>query len=346
MSLIHHTYNQNNEKVNKMLNYSDIILKHKKSVVLSRDGCDIFTYIGNKKFASPVCCSNMKSILNRDICKIFDDRNWFYVYHRIDGIFDVERFVWDANDRKTDQWCYCGKLKEFNTISISVGIGEDWCNLINRLYIERLRVDYFTIDVALSYNDNIIPVINKIKEKYPNSYLIVGNGCIPEWISWLENLGVNCAKIGIGVSKSCRTRQYTGFGSSTVSSLIDCVNSTKTIDIMSDGGLTVDNNGEVWIGDINKSLVLGADFIMTGAAFSKCIDSPSIINGYFGNASEQAKQSKKHIEGTKLQIETNGLTISQMCDLISDSIKSGISYAGGKDLSAFKSVKWDILHSH
>ena len=325
------------------LNYSDIILKHKKSIVGSRSECDITQKLGNKTFAAPVCCSNMKSILNRDICEIFDKRNWFYIYHRIDGVLDVERFVWDANNRKSSQWVYCGKYNTFNTISISVGVGLEWEYLINRLAIENLRVDYFTIDVALSYNDNIISMITKIKERFPNAYLIVGNGCIPEWITWLEGLGVNCAKVGIGVSKSCRTRQYTGFGSTTISDLIECVNVAKTIDIMSDGGLTVDNNGEVWIGDINKSLVIGSKFVMSGAAFSKCMDSPSVVDGYFGNASADAKGHRKHIEGTNIKIVTNGLTIIQMCDLIEDSVRSGISYAGGSDLSAFNNVEWNIL---
>ena len=324
-----------------MLNYSNIILKHKKSIVNSREECDISTTLGSKKFGSPVCCSNMKSILNRDICKIFDNRNWFYVYHRIDGINDVEEFVEHAQTH----WNFDTQTKiRWNTISISIGVGDGWIQALQRWSSENNRIDYITIDVALSFNDNVIPTINAVKKYYPNAYLIVGNGCTPEWITWLENMGVNCAKVGIGVSKSCRTRQYTGFGSSTVSSLIECINAAKTIDIMSDGGLTVDNNGDVWVGDINKSLVLGSDFIMTGAAFSKCLDSPSIINGYYGNASEQAKQCKKNIEGAKIQVETNGLTISQMCDLISDSIKSGISYAGGKDLSAFQTVEWGVIN--
>lgn len=331
--------------ISQKYNYTDIILQHKKSVVNSRSECDISCKIGTTTFSSPVICSNMKSIINRDICKIFDDRNWFYVYHRIDGIADVERFVWDANNRKSKHWVYCGKLKEFNTISISIGVGEEWINLINRLAIESLRVDYFTIDVALSYNDNIIPIINKIKEKFPTSYLIVGNGCNSEWITWLENLGVNCAKVGIGVSKSCRTRQYTGFGSTTVSDLIECVNVAKTINIMSDGGLTVDNNGEVWVGDINKALALGADYVMSGAVFSKCVDSPAIINGYFGNASSDAKGNRRHIEGENIKVTTNGLTINQMCDLIEDSIKSGISYAGGTKVSDLKNVNWKYIKS-
>lgn len=322
-------------------NYSDIILRHKKSIVNSCSECDISCKIGEKLFASPVVCSNMKSILNRNICKIFDDRNWFYVYHRIDGVVDVEKFVWDSNNKKSEWWDY--NPLRLNTISISVGIGNEWIDLISRLAIENLRVDYFTIDVALSYNDNVIPMINKIKEKFPKSYLIVGNGCIPEWITWLENLGVDCAKIGIGVSKSCRTRQYTGFGSTTVSDLIECASVAKNINVMSDGGLTIDNNGEVWVGDINKALALGADYIMSGAIFNKCVDSPAIINGYFGNASSDAKGNRRHIEGENVKVITNGLTINQMCDLIEDSIKSGISYAGGTKLSDLKHVKWKLL---
>lgn len=142
---------------------------------------------------------------------------------------------------------------------------------------------------------------------------------------------------------NCRTRQYTGFGSSTVSDLLACVEAANKIDIMSDGGLTVDDNEEVWIGDINKALTLGANYVMSGAIFSKCIDSPSILNGYYGNASIQAKGNSHHIEGTNIKIKTNGLNIQQMCARIEDSIRSGISYAGGKDLSCFNSVKWDII---
>jgi GMP reductase len=312
------------------LNYKNVILRHNKSVVASRDECDTSTYFGKKKYAVPVCCANMQSIITPEICRIFDSKNWFYVYQRVDGSEDVEQFVINSQG--------------FNTVSISVGVGKEWEWLVNRLKIEEYRVDAFTVDVALSYNDNVIPIIKNIRDKYPEAFLIVGNGCTADWVKFMVELKVDCIKTGVGVSKSCRTRQYTGFGSSTVTSLIECVDAADgKVKVMSDGGLTVDENGEVWIGDINKSLVIGSDYVMTGAAFSKCIDSPSIINGYYGNASATAKKSKKHIEGAKIQVETNGYTISEMCDLIQDSIKSGISYGGGRTLEAFKSVKWRVI---
>lgn len=326
----------------KSINFSDIVLKHNKSIVDSRSDCDTRCLLGEKEFAVPVCCSNMKSILTKDICKIFDENNWFYVYHRMNGCDDVRVFVGEANGVDFGTFKR-DKKKRWNTISISVGVGQEWIDIVNVMSMEKMQIDFFTVDVALSYNDNIIPIIRTIKKLYPESYLIVGNGCSPEWVSWLEKLGVNCAKVGIGVSKSCRTRQYTGFGSSTVTDLMECVNAAKNIDIMSDGGLTVDDDGEVWVGDINKALTVGADFVMSGALFSKCIDSPSVIDGYYGNASASAKNSNRHIEGTNIKVITNGFTVLEMCNFVRESIQSGISYAGGKDLTAFNNVKWDLV---
>ena len=231
--------------------------------------------------------------------------------------------------------------KNLKITSISIGIKQDDIEILNAIYKEGLKLDYITIDVALSYTDNIIPIINTVKKLYPDVYLIVGNGCTDEWIEFLETLGVNCAKVGIGVSKSCRTRQFTGFGSTTVTSLIECINTAKSIDIMSDGGLTIEH-GEVCIGDITKSLVIGSRFVMSGALFSRCIDSPSILNGYYGNASRDAKGSK-HVEGTNINVETNGLKISEMCDLVEDSLRSAVSYSGGKFLANLMNVQYSFI---
>ena len=49
------------------------------------------------------------------------------------------------------------------------------------------------------------------------------------------------------------------------------------------------------------------------------------------------------MEGANIKVNTNGLTISEMCDLIEDSIRSGISYAGGKDLNAFRQVQYSLI---
>lgn len=310
------------------MNFEDLILKHGKSVVNSRDQCDTSAYLGKNVFKMPVMCSNMESVLNLDIVKIFDNKKMFYVYCRTHGIEDVLQFVRYANSN-------------LRITSISVGITKEWINLVRLLKQLKLKVDYFTIDVALSYNDNVIEISNVIKTEFPDSFVIIGNGSTPEWVEWLGYLGYYDAfKMNIGVSKSCRTKEYTGYSNPTALSLAECarVNSNlkNPMTVISDGGLTVKND-VVWIGDIAKALRLGADWVMSGALFSRCIDSPSIINGYYGNASVQGKKEMRRVEGDIVEVKTNNLTIKEMIDRIQESLQSSISYSGGINIKELKS---------
>jgi IMP dehydrogenase/GMP reductase len=290
--------------------------------------------LGEQGFETPVVMANMQSLVTPEICKMFDDNNWFYVYHRINGTSDVFEFAQLAN-------------KTFSNItSISVGVTDEWLKLILKLHSMDVRVDYFTVDVATSHNDNILTVLHAIKKWFPKAYVICGNGCTSEWVKWVKSLGmVDCLKVGIGVSAACRTRQFTGFGSSTVSSLLECVEEADgEIAIMSDGGITTEGD-TVWVGDVAKALVLGADFVMSGALFSQCIDSPSLVNGYFGNASARAKEHSHHVEGTNVSVVSNGLTIKQTMKLIQDSLRSSISYAGATNIAELKALtKWDYVN--
>lgn len=313
-------------------NYKDVLLRHRKSVVNSRSLCDTSQRLGSHIFETPVVMANMQSLVTPDICKLFDENNWFYVYHRINGTSDVLNFAQLANET-------------FNITSISVGVTDEWLSLILKLHTLNIKIDYFTVDVALSHNDNILPVLSAIKNWFPDSYVICGNGSTREWVKWMKSLQmVDCLKVGIGVSNACRTRQFTGFGSTTVSSLLECAEEADgDISIMSDGGITVEGD-TIWVGDVAKSLVLGADFVMSGALFSRCIDSPSLINGYFGNASARAKQNTHHVEGTTVTVSSNGLTIKETMKLIQDSLRSSVSYAGAKDITEMKQLtKWDYV---
>jgi GMP reductase len=208
------------------LDYKDIVLIHNKSIVNSRSECCTEIALNYDTFSSPVIPSNMESIMTPQICKIFDDNNWLYVYPRTKGVLDVCNFVSDA--------------QKFKRTSISVGVKPEWVELVKLLKEKEYSVEYFTVDVALSYNDNVLPILNTIRKYYPDSYIILGNGATGEWARWVEDLSlVNAIKLNIGVSSACRTKQFTGFSSSTVSSLIECVESVRTLDVIADGGLTI-----------------------------------------------------------------------------------------------------------
>ncbi len=305
-----------------ILNFEDVVLKPQMCVVNSRSECDTSATLGKNTFTVPVVAANMKSILTSEICKQFDESNWFYVYHRIDGVEDVENFVLNAQE-------------DFNVVSISVGIKEEWLEFVKNSKKFGQRIDYFTVDIAHSHTPNVLPILRTIRECYPDAYVICGNGCTKEWVQWLESWGlVDCIKVGIGVSKSCRTREHTGFGSTTLSSLKECSLASNG-DVISDGG-------HQQIGDIAKAIAFGADWVMSGSLFSKCIDSPSVIHGYYGNASRDAK-GNDHVEGENIKVETNGLTIKEQMKLIQESLRSSISYSGGTNVYELFGAEYDIV---
>lgn len=309
------------------LEYRDIKLVPKKSILNSREEAFVSSYLGKHKFRVPVCAANMKSILTPQICKTFDDLGWRYTYHRVGGVRDVASFVRFANE-------------SLNLTSISIGVGQEWTDFLSAAAIYKYRLDYVLIDVAHCWNDNILSTIDTVQRLFPDTYLIVGNTSSPECVEWLEALGVDCVRVGQGVSSACRTSQYTGFGSTSLGTLLDCSAAAKKIKIMSDGGITSEGK-DVWIGDIAKAIRFGADWVTSGALFSKCIDSPALLNGYAGNSSAEMKGHSRNVEGSVVSVQTNGLTINQMMSLIEDSLRSSVSYSGGKDLSALRTV--DII---
>ena len=317
------------------LNFEDIVLVPQGGILDSRKDANISATLGNWEFAVPVVAANMQSIITAEVCKQFDNNNWFYVYHRIGGTAEVITFTEHAN-------------KEFNKVSISVGVKDEWIEAVKYLHSINQKVDYFTVDIAHSHSLSVIPILQCIKKLYPNSYTICGNGCTKEWVEFLESLTdenkvrlVDCVKVGIGVSKSCRTREYTGFGSSTIGSLKECNDAARHSDIMSDGGITI-NGDTVCIGDIAKAIAFGADWVMSGALFSRCIDSPAVLHGYYGNASRQAK-GNDHVEGELVKVQTNGLTIKEMMKLIEDSLRSSVSYGGKEHIYELYGAKYEVI---
>jgi GMP reductase len=112
--------------------------------------------------------------------------------------------------------------------------------------------------------------------------------------------------------------------------------------IIADGGISCN-------GDITKALVAGADMVMAGSMFARCIDSPAMVDPtdptkkfYFGSASSM-NGNKKNIEGQTLSMPMNGMTYEQKLKEVHQDLTSAISYAGGDNLDAFKEVEYKLI---
>lgn len=300
--------------------YKEILLQPDKSVVTSRSEIVTTKQLGKYSFGIPVIPANMKSILNWQTCQWFDDLNCFYAYHRMDGPQDVYDFtVWAKNN--------------LNITSISVGITQEWLDMLKSLHLTNTIPDYITVDVAWCYNDVIIPIVEYIKKNFPETYLIVGNFTLPETVSWLENLGVDCAKWGVANGSACSTFNATHVRSE-ISELYESVDVAKTIKIIADGGFSNDKrSGLICAGEFAVAMAIGADFCMSGSAFAGCYGTNSANGGYFGNASEDAKMAFNHIEGVKITPPNSCRAIDDVVQYIQDSLQSCCSYLGINDVN-------------
>ncbi len=341
-------------KSNKLLNYKDIYLIPRKSIISSRDDADCSIDFLGTRFANNVVPANMASVVNEKICKELSEQNIFYIYHRFGNTWD---FIINANDQ-----CW-------RNISISVGVKQADKDLIAKIAGNRLTVDFITIDIAHGFSESVVEMITYIKScfnsvnQYPK--IIAGN----VWgdkdsIEFLQNAGADAIKIGLSHGGACSTYGTTGFGSPMFSAALEA-GEFSNIPLIIDGGIRE-------YGDIAKATVAALQYnkdgiipmVMAGSLFAACKDAPgeslfennpdSIYSDvithkrYYGSASAlnkaNSKQEVKHIEGFEVKLPCNGLTVEQQYEKIRQALSSSISYAGGKDLSCLGNVNWGYIN--
>lgn len=305
----------------KYLSYQEILLEARYSELLSRDLADTSVNFCGRRFKLPIIPANMEDVIDPQTAFFLSEHDYFYIMHRFN--IDVPKFVEQANN------------EDWRLISISTGVNED---SLEDLYLMRnldYRIDFITIDVAHGHHIKVKERLVWLKKNFPNAKLIAGNVMTNEAVKDLAFWGADAVKVGIGQGSICTTRFQTGFSMPMFSCVQDCASEHK-IPIIADGGIQ-------HIGDIAKSLVAGSTMVMSGKLFASCINSPAqIIDGqkqYRGSTSFAAKKHNKHIEGKTLTLEAD-ITIQGRLQEIKEALQSSISYSGGSDLYAFKTVEW------
>jgi GMP reductase len=306
-----------------LFSYDDIVLRPKYSELVSRDDADTSTTFLGKEFRLPVVPANMEDVISYENARYLSERNYFYIMHRFKGM---------TNSFMESYLHYPHRI-----LSISVGVNGESKQEID----VPVEPDFVTIDVAHAHHSNVKDMVNFLRgsSKYHKAKIIAGNVATADGYKYLCDLGVDAVKVGIGGGMICTTKFETGFHLPTAYSVWECAQTGLDVPIIADGGIK-------HRGDIAKALVLGADMVMCGGLFAQCIDSPAkIVHGkkiYRGSTSYEAKGNNNHVEGKTIEID-EGITYEQQLQKIHQSLSSSISYAGGKDLSAFRSVEWELI---
>lgn len=301
----------------------------RKLVMAGRSQCDTAAAFGPRRFAMPVVPSNMKTVVDEPIVETLARSNHFYVMHR----FDLDNVAFARTMREK---------KLFVSISLGVKAADE--ATVDRLASDGIGADYITIDIAHGHAESVRRMIEHIKTKLPNAFVIAGNVATPEAVIDLENWGADATKVGVGPGKVCITKLKTGFGTGgwQLSALKWCAR-VATKPIVADGGIRHH-------GDIAKSVRFGATMVMIGSLFAGHEESPGQtveVDGkrykeYYGSASDFNKGEYKHVEGKRILEPIKGLLGDTLREMRED-LQSSISYAGGTQLADLKKVNYVIL---
>lgn len=310
------------------INYGDVYLVPKRTIVDSRKECDTSVQFGPRRFDMPVYAANMKSVVDEQTCEYFARRGWFYTIHRFN--LDPVRFT-------------AGMQEKGLFSSISMGVTDDSYQQVADLKAAGVTPEYITLDIANGWCVRAERMIKHLKDTFPSTFLIGGNIATADAARDLEAWGVDAVKAGIAGGRVCITKNKTGFHRPMISTVQDCASAVK-IPVIADGGITEH-------GDVAKALACGATMIMAGSLFAGYDESAGQIveidgkhyKEYFGSASEFNKGEYKNVEGKKILVEYKG-PIDRLLVELQEDLQSSISYAGGTTLAALRDVEMIFVH--
>ena len=240
-------------------------------------------------------------------------------------------------------------------VGAAVGVTPDILDRIEALKVA--GVDVISIDTAHGHSKGVIDTAKRVKKKYPELDLIVGNVATGEGARALAKAGADAVKVGVGPGSICTTRVVAGVGLPQLSAVYEAAKALKETDVpvIADGGIR-------FSGDMVKAIAAGADSIMIGSLLAGTEEAPGemiIYEGrkfksYRGMGSIEAMEDgskdryfqdveddvKKLVpEGISGRVPFKGLVSEVLYQLVGG-LRAGMGYCGAKDIQRLKDAKF------
>ena len=240
-----------------------------------------------------------------------------------------------------------GRLRVAAALGVTSDITERAAALVNA------GVDAVVIDTAHGHTKGVVDVLKKIKAKFPDLEVVVGNIATGEAARYLVDAGADAVKVGIGPGSICTTRVVAGVGFPQFSAVLEVAAAIKGsgIPVIADGGIR-------YTGDIPKAIAAGADCVMLGSLLAGTKESPGetiIFEGrkfksYRGMGSIEAMQqgSKdryfQDVEDDIKKLVPEGIVgrvpykgdLEESINQFVGGLRAGMGYCGAKDIASLQ----------
>jgi IMP dehydrogenase len=240
-------------------------------------------------------------------------------------------------------------------VGAAVGVTPDVLDRIEAL--KNAGVDVISIDTAHGHSKGVIDAAKRVKKKYPELELIVGNIATGDAAKALAKAGADAVKVGVGPGSICTTRIVAGVGLPQLSAVYEAAKALKNTDVpvIADGGIR-------FSGDLVKAIAGGANSIMIGSLLAGTEEAPGEViifegrkfKSYRGMGSLEAMEDgskdryfqdveddiKKLVpEGISGRVAYKGMVAEVLYQMVGG-LKAGMGYCGAKDIEALKNAKF------
>lgn len=242
------------------LDYSDVLLKPKRTTLNSRSEANIYRdykmkWSGDIINGNGLTVANMATTGTFEMARVFQKHKMYTCLHKHYTFKELKKFLEkNKTDAKTFDEINCANEYVFVSTGIKEGDYEKICKVLDLGIVNNL-----CIDIANGYIPNLINFIKNIRKKYPLLRIMVGNVVTGDMTQDLILNGADIVKVGIGPGSVCTTRKLTGVGRPQLSAVIECADAAHGV-----GGLICADGGCTCAGDIAKAYAGGADFVMIG----------------------------------------------------------------------------------
>ena len=311
------------------LDYSDVLLRPKRSTLTSRYDVDItrtykFKHSNAEWTGVPIMASNMDTVGTPEMHE---------------KMLEYGMITCPARHymKKDATWWRVGTTD--NRV-----LGKNVCMMgglhdVGQKVIHHLKWNFVGIDVANGYTISVINAVKDLRLRLPNSIIVAGNVVTADMTQELILAGADIVKVGVGPGSVCTTRIKTGVGYPQLSAVMECADAAHGLNahIIADGGCNSS-------GDIVKAFAAGADFVMIGgmlAGHDEC--DGEVVNGkmkFYGMSSESAMsrhnvptREYRGVEGKTVEVTYKGAVKNTIIDILSG-IRSACTYVGAKRLKS------------
>jgi len=312
------------------LGFEDVAIQQKKNICNSRLDVDISSeIIRGVKLEVPLIASNMSTVCDAEFCIDLYINGCLGVMHRA-----VEDDFIYAEVKKIASEC--------EWVAASIGVGFQQFDFAAKLIMSGANIIF--IDIAHGYSDAVIKLAKSIKKTFSHVKLVLGNTTNVNMLYEIYDFA-DAIKVGIAQGFACETKNTAGCTEKQFSSILKFKEISKQfgIPVIGDGGIRE-------CADVVKAIGAGAGSIMAGKIFAACPESAAElleIDGkkkkvYAGMASRyvQNRWKGKLKDGTcpegGVRYLDLGESLGKLVERYSGALKSGITYAGGKDIRTFQ----------